>query len=223
MTFEDYKKKVGIFGKIDTAEKLDFLKRQYENELLRAEDQNYFEPYESNSGDGLNCLYEQNLNQIFSLGNIEENQFYFLVKPSFEPEYLLVLTRRLHDYLLTCTKLTENYWSVFYADKTITTIDSTSFKLVLVKSIGDKLFYVLDKVMTSARSPKSKFFTLDGVVYVISKVSDGKVRSVFKHSPDEDSKSGELISIMEQLSDNIHALNAIILKDIEVKIDELIT
>jgi hypothetical protein len=221
MTFEEFKEQVEVFGKIDTAEKLAFYKRQYESHLLRSEDQKYFEPNKESSQDNSIGLYEQNLKQIFSLDDIKRNEFYFFVRPSFEPEYLLVITQQFEDYLLTCTRLVTNYWLVFYADSSVTTIDSLQHQFRLPKSIGDKLFHLLDKTIESARPPKNKVFVLDGVIYTLSKVSGDEIISVFKHSPDEESKSGKVISIMKELSSITETLDDTKLNDIETRIKKL--
>lgn len=221
MTFEDYKKQVEVFGKIDTAEKLSFYKQQYENHLLQVEDETYFEPYEGSLESGLSCDYERNLNQIFNLSAIEENQFYFLVKPSFEPENLLVLTKQADNYILTHTILVENYWGVFYADKNITAVDKTEFTSELAKDVGDKLSYLLDRTIADARHPRANIFTLDGVVYILSKIVGDKPKSVFKHSPNGHSKSGKIIAIMEQLIDNIQKLDNATVEIIANQIDSL--
>lgn len=221
MTFEDYKKQVELFGKIDTSEKLTFYKRQYESHLLHIEDENYFEPYEERLGDDLTCQYEQNLNRIFSFDEIQGNQFYFIIRPSFEPENLLLLTQQPNSYLAEHIVLTKNYSSVFYANNKVIVSDKSVVRFKLTKALGDKLFFLLDKTITEARQPKANVYTLDGVVYILSKMFAGKRKDTFKHSPNEGSKSGKIIAIMEQLIDCMKTLDNTMLGDIETKIDEL--
>ena len=222
MTFEEYKKKMEVFGKIDTEEKLAFYKHQYENHLLRKEDQNHFQPLEESVKDSLSNQYEQNLHNIFNLSQIKENEFSFLVTPSFEPEYQLILIRNAANYQFTCKTLKSNYWHVFYADNKVAKIESTLINLDAENRLGDKLFCLFNKIMDSARPPKGNFFTLDGVRYMISKTVNGNIKSVMKSSPDEDSYTGKFISAMEVLYNIIQASDTNWLKDLENKIDMLL-
>ena len=190
--------------------------------LLYIEGANYFEPVENVLDDGIVSHYERNLNSIFSLNNITENQFYFLVRPSFEPEHLLIVERLQEKYILTLTVLVKNYWEVFYAGNKTIDIDKQTSTSEINKAIGDKLFTLLDKAITEARPPKANGFTLDGVGYKLSKILDGKLKVVSKHSPSGDSKSGRVINVIKQLICNIETLDDTILLKIEIKIDNLL-
>ena len=114
--------------------------------------------------------------------------------------------------------LIKNYWTLFYCDNKITDVEKITSKTEISKGLGDKLFALLDKAIINAKEPKSGGFTLDGVVYVLSKLSNGSQKSVFKHSPDKSSKSGQIIGIMQQIIDNIKYLDEITLSNIENKI-----
>lgn len=218
MTFDDFKKQFEIFSKIDTAEKLAICESQYEKHLLHIEDEKYFEPVEIELGDDIGSQYERNLNRILCFDDIRENQIYFLVRPSFDPEHLLILEKFQDEFVLTLTTLTRNYWAVFYADNKILDIEKRVVTAELSKAIGDKLFNLLDKAITQARQPKVGGFVLDGVVYKLSKLSSGQQKIVSKHSPSDNSKSGQLIEIMQQLIDNIENLDDTVLLNIEKKI-----
>jgi len=218
MTFDDFKKQFEIFSKIDTAEKLAICESQYEKHLLHIEAENYFEPKIERLGDDIISKYEKNLNDIFLFNKVKDNQFYFLVVPSFEPENLLILERERDNYVLTHVALTKNYWALFYADNKISGPEKTTSKAGLSKAIGDKLFALLDKTIIDARQPKAGRFTLDGIAYILSKVSNGVQKTVFKHSPTKTSKSGQIIEIMQQLIDNIGRLDDTILLNIETSI-----
>ena len=218
MTFDDFKKQFEIFSKIDTAEKLAICKSQYEKHLLHIEDEKYFEPVENEFGDDIVSHYERNLNKILCFDAIRENQIYFLVRPSFEPEHLLIFEKFQDKFALTLTTLTKNYWTVFYADNKIIDVENKIITTELNKATGDKLFNLLDKVIMQARHPKAGGFVLDGVVYRLSKLSNGQQKIVSKHSPSDNSKSGQIIEIMQQLIDNIESLNETVLLSIETKI-----
>jgi hypothetical protein len=221
MTFEDYKKHFETFSKIDTAEKLANCESQYKRHLLHIEDEEYFEPITQRLGEDIISQYEKNLNNIFLYDKIKDNQFYFLVRPSFEPENLLILEQRKGDYSLTHVALTKNYWSAFYANNKITDMQKATSKSELNKAIGDRLLALLDKTIIEAREPKANGFTLDGVVYRLSKLSNGEIKTVSKHSPSETSKSAKIIAIMQQLIDEIETLDEAILLNIETKIKDL--
>lgn len=53
MDFEEFKRNFELFTKIDTPEKLAICERQYKNELLRTEDEKYFEPESIELGSGM--------------------------------------------------------------------------------------------------------------------------------------------------------------------------
>ncbi len=221
MTFEDFKTHFEQFSKIDTAEKLAICQNQYEKHLLHIEDEQFFEPLTQRLGDDIISQYEKNLNNIFLFDKIHENQFYFLVRPSFEPENLLTLEYQKDRYLLTRTTLTKNYWTLFYADNKIMNVPTVTVKSELNKKIGDILFSLLDKTIIDARQPKANGFTLDGVVYRLSKLYNEGQRIVGKHSPSDTSKSGKVIRIMQELIDNIEYLDDTILSNISIKITDL--
>lgn len=223
MTFEDFKTHFEQFSKIDTAEKLAFCQGQYEKHLLHIEDEHFFEPITQRLGNDIISQYEKNLNGIFHFDKIQDNQFYFLVRPSFEPENLLILECKKDGYLLTHTTLTKNYWTLFYADNKIIDVAKVIVKSELNKEIGDKLFLLLDKTIIDARQPKANRFTLDGVVYILSKKCSGLQKIVSKHSPSETSKSGQTIEIMYQLIDNIEHLDTAVLSNINIKITNLLS
>lgn len=221
MTFDDFKKQFELFSKIDTVEKLAICQRQYEEHLLYIEYENYFEPTMNDLGDGIASQYVKNLTKILCFDVISEDQIYFLVRPSFEPEYLLSLEKLQHKFALTLTSLTKNYWSVFYADNRITDIEKKVITADLNTKIGDKLYNLLDNAITQARQPKSGRIVLDGVVYQLSKFSIREQIIVSKHSPGNNSKSGQIIEIMLRLIDNIENLDETTLLDIEIKIEAI--
>ncbi|GAB2811003.1 hypothetical protein [Ferruginibacter profundus] len=221
MTFEDFKTHFEQFSKIDTAEKLAICQNQYEKHLLHIEDEQFFEPLTQSLGDDIISQYEKNLNNIFLFDKIQVNQFYFLIRPSFEPENLLTLEYQKDGYLLTHTTLTKNYWALFYADNKIIDVPKVTVKSELNKKTGDILFSLLDNTIIDARQPKANGFTLDGVVYRLSKLYSEGQRIVGKHSPSDTSKSGKIIGIMQELIDNIEYLDDTTLSSISTKITDL--
>lgn len=221
MTFEDFKRHFEQFSKIDTAEKLAICQSQYENHLLHTEDEQYFEPLTQCLGDNTVSKYEKNLNNIFHFDKIQYNQFYFLTRPSFEPENLLTLEYQKERYLLTHTTLVKNYWALFCADNNVMDVAKVTVKSELNKKTGDILFSLLDKTIIDARPPKANGCTLDGVVYRLSKLYNEGQRIVGKHSQGGTSKSGKIIGIMQELIDNIENLDDTTLSSINAKITDL--
>ena len=221
MTFGEFKAQFDIFNLIDNAEKLEHCKKQYKSYLLRLEDENYFEPEENSFENDIVGQYEKNLSNIFKLDNILESQFYFLVRPSFTPESLLIIDNIKGKFILKYIILEENYWLVFYENNTILDVKKIILTTGLDKTTGLKIFALLEKVMVEAIPKKGNGFTLDGTVFKISRKLNGEIQSVTKHSPSETSKPAKVISILSQLIDNIDTLEGNLLLDIENQIDKL--
>ena len=201
LTFDEYTKQV--FMNRNTPEILAIAKKLYDGYVLSIDDEDFFEPYEYKSGSDDSSIYEQNLRDIFNLSAIRENQIYLLIKPAFEPESLLIITRNLTHYTATYKKLIENYWYVFYADNSITSVAHELLERTLGNKIGENIFSLLNKTIIEARPPKGNRFVIDGVKYIISKLVDDKLISVCKSSPSEDSDSGQVISIITQFIETI--------------------
>ena len=222
MTFEEFKAQFDIFNLIDNAEKLEHCKKQYQRHLLQLEDDNYFEPEEECVENDILSQYEKQLSNIFKLDNILESQFYFLVRPSFTQESLLVIDNVSGKFILTYTILDKNYWSVFYENNTILDLKKAILTTELNKQIGVKMCALLEKVMIEARPPNGKGFTLDGTIFKLSRKLNGKIQTVSKHSPNENSKPEKVISILLQLIDNINSLDKYKMADLESKMDKLL-
>ena len=210
-----------MFGKIDTAEKLAICERQYQRHLSHMEDENYFEPLEDHSEDSITRKYKQNLSDIFHLDKIKDNQFYFLIVPSFEPENLLIIEKQQGRYCLTHIRLIKSYWLIFYADNKVANVESITSSSELKVDIGDSIFKLLNKTVIEARKPSTQVFVLDGTVYRLSSILNGAQKIVSKHSPDENSRSGKVIAIMEQLIENINNMDDAAHLSIKKMIDAL--
>jgi hypothetical protein len=208
VTFEEYKKQFEIFCKIDSPEKLAICESQYKSHLLFIQAQKHFEPFEYKSGDDVLSTYEKNLFSLLPFDKIIENQLSLLIRPSFEPESLLIIDKKQDRYFLTYTTLVTNYWHLLYKNAGITDVEKRVVNAELKNGIGDKLYALIDTAILEARKPVGGGFVLDGVVYTFSRILNDKQISVFKHSPDEDSKTGRIINVMQYLIDNIPNLDA---------------
>jgi len=221
MTFDDYKKHFEVFSKIDTAEKLAICERQYKQHLLALEDEKHFEPVvEISNGDTIS-LYNDNLRLTLGLAQLTETQVSFLTIPSFEPESLLIIDDCQDKFVLRHTVLASNYWQAFCADNRITAVDKITSTTELNQEIGSKICNLFYRVISDASPAKSGRFVLDGVRYFLSCVTDGKVMTVSKHSPNETSKPAKVIEILELLTDNIKSVDDNTLKEIKTKIDDI--
>ena len=220
ITFEEYKKQFEIFCKIDSPEKLEICKNQYKSKLLHLEAQNYFEPFEHRLGDDILARYERNLFSLLPFDKISEGELSVLIQPSFNPESLLVIDNKEGNYAITYTALVTNYWYPFQRDNNVTEVDKIFVKAKLDREIGYKLYALIDAAILEARKPEAGGFVLDGVVYIFSRVLNGKKVSAFKHSPDEDSKTGRIINAMQFLVDNITNLDAPVLSTFENLIEK---
>ncbi|MBO9567115.1 MAG: hypothetical protein J7621_30360 [Niastella sp.] len=220
MTFEDYKKDFERFAVIDSPEKLAHCEKMYQQHLLYLEEQNYFEPFEYRTGDDLSSVYEQRLGVLLPFDEIKENQITFLLRPSFTPEGLLVIDILPDKCVLTFTTLLENFWSVLYEDQEAIQVERKTLTGELPKRIGDQLVAMVDSAIAATRKPTSAWAVLDGAVYVLTKVVDGKPLSVFKHSPNEDSKTGKVINVFLHLGKNVMELEGEKLQHLERLIAE---
>lgn len=200
MTFDDFKKQFEVFNKIDTSEKLAICERQYKEHLLRIEDAAFFEPVQNDNNIDLVNDYGCSLKQFLGIEASSENTFFFLVQPSFAPEYLITLKQEVNRYLGTLCRLEENYWNRFYAGDKAPGIKKYLKTSILTTETGAAIFTLLNKTMIEARVPTAKFMVLDGAVYSLSKSINNQLETVIKHSPDEKSKSGKTITVMENLA-----------------------
>lgn len=220
ITFEEYKKQFEIFCKIDSPEKLEICKNQYKSKLLHIEAQNYFEPFEYRSGEDILARYERNLFSLLPFDKLSEGELSVLIQPSFNPESLLVIDNKEGNYTITYTALVTNYWYPFQQNNNVTEVDKIVVNTKLNREIGDKLYALVDAAISEARKPEAGGFVLDGVIYIFTRVLNGKKVSVFKHSPDEDSKTGRIINAMQFLADNITNLNTPALSSLENLIEK---
>jgi hypothetical protein len=199
ITFEEFRKHFEIFAKIDSPEKLAICESQYKMHVLRIKALEHFEPFEYHSGGDMVDRYEKNIINILPFDKISENQLSLLIKPSFDPESLLVIDKMENNYELTYTTLATNYWYLFYENSSITDVGKKAVTAELRKDIGDKLYDLIDKAISEARKPVGGGAVLDGAVYVFSRILNGNQVSIFKHSPVEDSKTGRIINVMQHL------------------------
>lgn len=198
MTFEEFKRNFEIFAKIDTPEKLDICRRQYQTYLLSQEDANFFEPSkEIADKTDLLSIYKKNLYSILKFNQISKDQVLFLVQPSFEPENLLIIDKLSNNYSLTHISIPKNYWAAYYDNNSITNVDTILSKSYLNREIGERIFLLVENSMHEAREPKAKTAVLDGTVYKFSKLINEQRIDIFKHSPDEESKTGKIIRLFE--------------------------
>jgi len=221
MTFEEFKQYFETFAKIDTPEKLAICEKQYRQHLLLKEDSNFFEPSDEPTGESpFIHNYTANLHSIFGFNRIKKDQILFLIQPSFEPEQLFTIEKFGDHYALTHTALEESYWSIYYQNNSISTTRTKVSTGIMEKVVGDKVFDLIEKSLIDARKPQSAFAVLDGILYKLSKMVNGKRKDVFKHSPDENSKTRRIIQLLEIIIE-LTVINPTI--DSQNEIERLIT
>jgi len=223
MNFEEFKKTFEIFMKIDTPEKLAICERQYQNEILRIEDAKYFEPIpeESNERSFLDD-YEDNLRLILGADNIKGNEFGFYIRPSFEPEGLLIIKPKGNGVNLVFKEVVSSYWEKYYADNSVTKHKTTTVECDLDNGIDKKLLQLLNQTFINARQPKVGMFVLDGTKFTLLRVINDKIEAITKHSPEETSKSGKTIQVLLDLIEYLKAPDQILLKNIDKATSELL-
>ena len=202
MTFEEYRKTFENFSKIDTPEKLAICEQQYRSYIRALESNNFFEPLEEKLDENdIISKYTNNLYSILNFKRITPGQVLFLIQPSFEPESLLKIEKLDDSYTLIRLALEENYWYRFYRNNSVSTARMKQTRANFPKDIGDKLFILIDQCMNEAKKPDSGFWVLDGVKYKLSKIIGERRMDIFKHSPDENSKTGKIIKLLETVAE----------------------
>jgi hypothetical protein len=181
---------------------------------------NFFEPL-NETIDELDkvSIYTKNLYSILNFNQINKDQILFLIQPSFEAESLLILENLQDNYALTYFALKENYWYKYYADNSIITGKVVRSNGNLKRSIGDQIFRLVEQSMKEARKPESGRFVLDGVKYKISKIIGEYRIDVTKHSPEEDSRTGRIVHLLETVAE---LTKSNLGEDVERKIDSLL-
>lgn len=234
MNFEefeaDYANFVKFFGgKMGKMPEMNFIKDQYQKYLLDEEDAKYFHPY-NNFDEEFKIFSKQNykslLYKIFEMDLITDNQIFYFVVPSFKSEYLLVITPEKDKFTLKYTILNDNYWCKNYYQSPSDKLNLNVEKIILFSDLnietGEKILFLLDNVFAEAKPKKSGMHMLDGVMYYISKIINGKRVYIAKPSPDENTKSQAIIDILEFLIANLNNLDSVFDDEIAKKIDELL-
>jgi hypothetical protein len=181
-----------------TLDMLENFDKQYQNVLLRIEDDKFFEPYETKG------FYHDELqvlgNELQSLGieTPNDNQTVLLIRPSFEPDHALVIEEKSDYYDLTFK---------IFDDKPMGQKETCAIPLKIYHSrlnhqTGLMLEGLIDTTIKEARPAKSYFYTLDGTEYILMKMVENELKRVFKN-PREDSKTGEIAAIFDDLIKNI--------------------
>lgn len=217
MTFEEFIKENETSLKIVIPpERYHIYERNYRFYMDSLEDQKYFEPLESSW-----YFYEETLirQKILDVGVIKENQFLIVTNPSFTPSNLLIIEAQKEQFSLVFTEKIYNYCLKQIEAQSTNDSEINLFKTEIPKTLGEKVVSVFDKIFSEARPKQGKSFVIDGTVYSISKLVDGKPKTIFKHSPDETSKSGQVIEILKEIINNREDLNQSVLANIETKID----
>jgi len=200
MTFDEFKINFEKFSKIDSAEKLAICEQKYQQHLLHIADQDYFEPVEDKPINDLHSKYLAATENILTNSPNETCQYAYIVRPSFEPEYSLCLSLLNDQFSLTYTILEKNYWAISNGphnlNKSIRRCCST---IELNKNIGNKLILLSDRAIMMARKRQSNMIILDGILFTICRYNTSETTRVSRHSPSQESVSGKIIEIMEQL------------------------
>lgn len=199
MTFEEFKREQEKFTKVDTPEKMLILQERYDKYLFLLEDNKHFEPViEWNDEKDLVSIYEKHIHAILNFNPMEEDRLYFLVKPSFEAEHLLIIEKADSAYTLKHCTVKTSFWIEFYENPALATAETIISEGILNKPLGDQIFKVVDAAMKAARKPSGKWFTIDGVEYRISKIV-GNQRMDVKKNPswEEDTPPGRIIRLLE--------------------------
>ncbi|MES2513778.1 MAG: hypothetical protein V4580_06510 [Bacteroidota bacterium] len=223
MDFEEFKHTFEIFTKIDTPEKLAICERQYQQEILRKEDEKYFEPLTEDANEtSFLRYYENNLRLILGMDQIKSDEFAFYIRPSFEPEGLLVIKQNISGIKVVFREVVSSYWEEYYANNYVTRHKTTTVECDIDNSTSKKLLELLNQTFTNARLPKAGMFVLDGTKFTLLRLKNDKIEAVTKHSPDETSKSGKTIQVLLNLIEYVKIPNQFLLNNIANATSELL-
>jgi hypothetical protein len=196
-TFEKYLKNSKIWypDGVLTPQQIELERKSYEEAKIHKEDQNYFEPIVENDR---YFEYFKDLikTDLLNTTLLHENDFIITICPSFEYNYMFHILNDKSEIKMTKSKLStqENLLPI--------TIDSKTGKL-----LND----VLDKAFASARKKRIPSFTLDGIVYSITRKINNKYQTIFKHSPDENTWTERVLRLFEysylEKKENFEELN----------------
>ncbi len=213
--FEAFKNSYFMGAKTITHEMLDFCKKQYENVILKIQNDDFFEPYDKNTYKDIPILanYILRLNALLGVDTIKTNQIGILIRPSFEAESLLILEKQETNYKLTYKIFEKSYWlSSKNGDDNVLKI----FYSNLSKEIGDTFAQLIDKTMNEAQINTSNFVTLDGNDYSLIRFIDGQLRKVHKNPTNELSKSYKIARFIDDLN-SILVLNPNEINDVHLQ------
>lgn len=194
--FEEYRKQQEIYSVIDTPEKLEIIRSNYNSYIQSTDDTQYLEPIDSNFRDAFSHKsYYDKLNNLFKYLELENDEIRIIVIPSFEPEYQV---RILKDKVLI-DRLTGNQWANFYNANLSNKLEVNTSYHELASSSDSRLSYDIIKAIKNSRIPKAKRLVLDGVQYFFLHKSNSELKIAYKHSPDEESNTGILIDRVEKM------------------------
>jgi hypothetical protein len=180
-------------------------REQYNNIVAKKEDDNYFEPLDESHRSQLKILnqYDEYLNQVFRHSEIEENEIAILIRPSFEAESFIRIYKNNDDYSIICLVPESSIWLYLIQKSDKEELDFKKYQFNIDNGLGNGLFMLFDKTLSEARLPKSKFATLDGVEYLLLKNIESKIYSVRKNLTNENSKTGKITSLIDELLEAI--------------------
>ncbi|MBN9296923.1 MAG: hypothetical protein J0I41_07920 [Filimonas sp.] len=200
MTFEEYKADFERFCEIKTPELLAICKKNYESYMVHLASQEYFEPVNLEEE---NDDYRKKLYKILGLHNIEENELYCLINASFKPERLLTISQQAENFILKDIALVKSYWEQYYVNEPSPVLDIIVRELTLPERLGKQLYNILLTTIMKSKKSESRWFSIDGVHYILQTLKDGKRICAQKISPNEDSRSGKITSLLNSLADSI--------------------
>jgi hypothetical protein len=126
-------------------------------------------------------------------------------------------------YALSCKTSEVQYWTKLFDKEGIIEEKLKTYASNMDKKVGECLWQLINKTIIKARPPKSNFFTLDGTIYTLIQMIDGKVVKVSKNLTNENSKTGKITTLIDTLDNGIKTNSiGLIQANIQQKISELL-
>ena len=188
-----------VFLPLDLPNRDEIIREEYENMVKYREDQEYLEPITVDLRTTFfNQEYADHIIRFFNPLDLESDEIKVLVLPSFEPEYIVSLKKNK----VILSDLNENLWQHLYQNYDIKLLKLETKTLNIKTSTVQEFMEMSTVLIEESRNPKGGGVVVDGVKYYFIKKEGEEIKISTKHSPDEDSKTGYLISQFHTLIDH---------------------
>jgi hypothetical protein len=214
MDFEAFKKSMFFLNPDNITDlELAFCEEQYQRFLQKEQDDEFFEPIETEEK-----TYIEYLLNFFEIPKITENQIIILIAPSFEPPSILTLD--LMNTIFDYKTVDKSSWEV---DNKLRKEDIHYHQAHVDTKIRNDLYEIFQFAILNAQTPKSGMFTLDGTMYCLITEINGERTMVSKNITEENTITGKITNMIEDITQSIISVMSISTSEkVLRRIDELL-